>query len=205
MFKKRTLVSLLAVGSFALAACSTEDGDMDTTTPAVEEQEETTDEKTATEETVTEETDVLENDYENIKVTPEEAFDTFMDKYPDAKVKKVQLEQEMGGYVYKVEGFEGTMEYEIEIDPFDGSITKELSETDDDMDDMEITREHVEKVKMLVDEALADAGAEARLEEWTIEMDDGRAELDIDIDKKGLDDEEHTYDVETGELIEIDR
>lgn len=191
MFKKKTLLSLLTVGMLGLTACSTNDGDIDVDdpNPVVEEQEET---------------DVAAKDYEEILVSPEEAFDIYMDKHPTTLVKKVQLDKDLGKFVYKVEGFEENMEYELKIDSMDGSVIKEYSEADHDMDEMEITRDHVMKVVALIDEALTDAGPEAKIEEWTIEMDDGITQLDIEIDKKGLENEERTYNVDTGKLVEID-
>lgn len=201
MFKKKTLLSLLAVVTLTLTGCSTNNGEVDVadTTPAVEEQEET-----VTEETTTEETDVSASEYDNVKITPAEAFDIYMDKHPTTLVKKVQLDKDLGNFVYKVEGFEANMEYELKIDPIDGSIIKEHSESDNDMDEMEIKRDHVMKVATIVDEALTDAGPDAKVEEWTIEMDDGIPQLDIEIDKKGLENEERTYNVDTGQLVEID-
>ena len=206
MFKKKIFLPLLVVLALALTACTTDDGDVvepepDTTAP-IEEQEETTGDEEVPE--VKEDMDASADEYADIKVKPEEAFDTYMEKYPTTKVKKVQIDKEMGKYVYNVEGFEGNKEYELKIDPIDGTITKEHMETDDDMDDMEITRVNVEKVMAIVDKAIAEAGEGAKLEEWTIDMDDGKTKLDVEIDKKGFDNVEHTYDVETGELVEID-
>lgn len=201
MFEKKTFLSIFAVSALALTACGTsgEVTDSDTTPPAVEEQEE----DTSTDDVTTEETTETADDYMNITIQPEEAFDIYQDKYPDVTITQIQLDKDMGSYVYKVEGFEGTTEYELKIDPIDGAILKEDMDTDDDIDEA-ITRENVTKVKALVDQALADIGDDAKLEEWTLDMDDGIAKLEIEFDKKGMDDEEHTYNVETGELIEID-
>lgn len=190
MFNKKTLLPLmLLILALLLTAC---------TTDTVEE------EPAAQEEMDQAKEERVEDENGDIKTNPEEAFDIYMEKHPTSKVKKVQLEKEMGKYVYSVEGFEGNTEYEIEINPMDGSITKEHTETDKDMDDREITRASVEKVQALVDKALAEAGEDASLEEWTIEMDDAGVELEIEIDQKGFDKRELTYNVETGELVEMD-
>lgn len=188
MFNKKKLLSLLALGTLGLTACSANNGDqaVEDTTPAVEEQEET-----AT-------TD------EEIKITPAEAFDIYMEKHPTTLVKKIQLDKDLGKFIYKVEGFETNMEYELEIDPIDGRILKEYSEADNDMDELEIKRDHVMKVATIVEEALTEVGPDAEIEEWTIEMDDGIVQLAIEIDKEGLENEERTYNVDTGKLVEID-
>lgn len=210
MFKKNTLLSLLAVSALALTACGTNDGttEPDVNEPAVEGQEESAADETTTEES-TDDTEVevaspTADDYANLTLQPEEAFDIYQDQYPNAKITQIQLDKDMGNFVYKVEGFEDKREIELKIDPIDGTILKEDTDQDDDMDDLPITRDQVTKIKALVDEALTDAGADTQLEEWTLDMDDGIPTLEIELDKKGMDDEERTYNVETGVLLEID-
>lgn len=195
------LISLSAVGLLAACGNST---DTDNTKPPVEKQEENTTEESSTD--VEEEVVETPNndDYTNLTVKPEEAFDVYQDKYPNAKITQVQLDQDMGNFVYKVDGFEGTTEYELKIDPMDGTILKEDTDKDDDLDEMEITREQVEKVMDLVDKALSEAEDGASLKEWTIDADDGLVKLEVELDLDGFDDQEHTYDIETGELLEID-
>ena len=86
----------------------------------------------------------------------------------------------------------------------DSSIIKESTDTDDDQDEMEITREQVAKVMDLVDLSLSEAGEDAKLKEWTIDGDDGMVKLEVEMDTDGLADMEYTYNIETGELIEKD-
>lgn len=199
MLNKKSLLSLVALSSFALAACDATDDltDNDTMTPPVEETE-----KDAN---VDEQNDSsTSDDYTNIAVMPEEIYDIFLDNYPEALVTKIQLDKEMNEFVYKVEGYEGKTEYELKINPMDSSIIKESTDTDDDHDEMEITREQVAKVMDLVDLALSEAGEEAKLKEWTIDEDDGIIKLEVEMDTDGLADMEYTYNIETGELIEKD-
>lgn len=199
MLNKKSLLSLIALSSFALAACDTTDDltENDTATPPVEETEEDAN--------VDEQNDSsTSDDYTNIAVMPEEIYDIFLDNYPEALVTKIQLDKEMNEFVYKVEGYEGKTEYELKINPMDSSIIKESTDTDDDHDEMEITREQVAKVMDLVDLALSEAGEEAKLKEWTIDEDDGIIKLEVEMDTDGLADMEYTYNIETGELIEKD-
>ena len=86
----------------------------------------------------------------------------------------------------------------------DATILKENTDKDDDLDEMEITREQVEKVMDLVDKALSEAEDGATLKEWTIDADDGLVKLEVELDVDGFDDQERTYNIETGELLEID-
>lgn len=199
MLNKKSLLSLVALSSFALAACDATDDltDNETMIPPVEETEEDAN--------VDEQNDSsTSDDYTNIAVMPEEIYDIFLDNYPEALVTKIQLDKEMNEFVYKVEGYEGKTEYELKINPMDSSIIKESTDTDDDHDEMEITREQVAKVMDLVDLALSEAGEEAKLKEWTIDEDDGIIKLEVEMDTDGLADMEYTYNIETGELIEKD-
>ncbi len=194
MIKKKTLLSLLTIGTFALTACDTVDDvvDMDLD-PTTEQTDETTKETTA-------------DDYANVTVQPEEVFDIFLDNYPNTKITQIQLDKDMGSFVYKVEGFEGDTEYELEINPVDSTIVREDMDTEfDGIDDLEITREHAEKVMDLVDQALADAEADTTVKEWTLDMDDGIAKLEVELDQPGFDDIEYTFNVDTGEIIERDQ
>lgn len=196
MFKKKRLLSLVAVSSLALAACGTTDdsSDADDATLPVAEQEDTTSENP---------TDDVKNE-ENETMDPVEAFDIFLDKYPNAKVTQIELEKDMDSFQYKVEGFEENTEYELKIDPTDGAIIKESIDTDDDHDDGEITREQTEKITGLVDQALADVEEDATLKEWQLDVDDGIVKLEIELNKPGLEDIEYKFNVDTGELIEKD-
>lgn len=210
MFKKNTLLSLLAVSVLTLAACGINGGDADpdTTMPEIEEQQDTSADDTTTDETSDDTDTAVESptadDTMNLTLQPEEAFDIYQDKYPNATITQIQLDKDMGSYVYKVDGFEGNKEFELKIDPMDGTILKEDTDRESDMDDLAITREQVLKVMALVEQAFADAGEGVQVKEWTLDMDDGIAKLDVELDTKGIGDEERTYNVDTGKLIEID-
>lgn len=194
MFRKTWFLSLVLILAFSLTAC-------DNTPAEVEEEKD----QTEVNETVEEETTASVG-YEDIKISPLEAYEIYMEKYPDAKITQIQLDKDFGSYVYKVEGLDTDTEYELILNPVNGEITKENSEKeyDNDYDEGEITKAHLEKIDELVNSALKDAGEGAVIEEWTLESDDGRVILEIEIDKKGIDDVEYKYDVETGELVEKD-
>lgn len=208
MHKKRIFLPLMIVLILLLTACTTDNINPkpNTNTPPVENQEQTTGDTAKDGTTVdnNKDADISKNEYKNIKIKPEEAFDIYMEKYPNTKVKELQLDKEKDQYIYKVKGFEGNKEYEVKIDPINGTIIKEYTETDRDKDHKEIIRANVEKVMAMVDKAITDSGEDSSLEEWTIDIDDGKVKLEVEINKKGLENEERTYDVETGELLDID-
>ena len=183
MLKKRSILPLLVVLVLTLTACTTDDVDVPDVDVYVER---------------------IEN-YEDVKIKPEEAFDNYMEKYPNTMVTKVELDKNLGSYMYKVEGFDSEKEYEIKIHPGNGEVTKAGEEKylidDDDKEDL-ITKENVDKVQALVDKSLIDAGEDVKLKEWTLDVDDGIAVLEVEIDVKGSNDIEYKYNVETGNLLE---
>ena len=146
MFMKKWFLPLMLVLLLSLAACTTNDVDSkpDTDAPPVEDVKKTSDDDEASAVDNKDE-DVLEDEYTNIKIKPEEAFDIFMEKYPTSKITKVKLDKEMGKFVYNLEAFERNKEYEVKIDSVNGNIIKEYMQTDDDTDDMEITKVNDEK------------------------------------------------------------
>lgn len=213
MLKKKLFLPIMMGLILTLTAGNTDDVEVEPNpdTPPVEDETtgDTTDEATE-EDSVKNQTDeklsndVLENNYE-IKIRPEEVFDIYMEKHPDTKVRKIQLDEDNNKYIYKIKGYAGSDEYEVKIDSSNGDIIKEETDREDDLDENgEITKENVKKIEELVNKVLSDAGENSRLDEWTLKAKKGRAELEIEVDREGADDFEHTYDVETGELLEMD-
>lgn len=88
----------------------------------------------------------------------------------------------------------------------DATILKEDTDTDkdDDLDEMEITREQAWKGHGFNIKPLSEAEDGAIKREWTIDVDDGLVKLEVELDVDGFDDQERTYNIETGELLEID-
>ena len=221
MLKKKIFLPIMVGLILTLTACSTDDVEVEANpdTPPVEDEttgditDDTTDETTddiTEEDSVKSQTDeevsndILENNY-GIKIRPEEVFDIYMEKHPDTKVRKIQLDEDNNKYIYKIKGYAGSDEYEVKIDSLNGDIIKEETDREDDLDENgEITKENIKKIEELVNKVLNDAGENSRLDEWTLKAKNGRAELEIEVDRSGADDFEHTYDVETGELLEID-
>lgn len=220
MFNKKTLLSLLVLSSLTLTACGTtgEDSNLDNTTPPIEEQDDTgtndgdTDQTTDNATNDTQDTTQIPSGdvSDSISVKPEETFDIFLEKYPDAKITHIKLNRKMDSFIYEVEGFEGDTEIELKIDPIDGAIITEDRDREKDRDrdhheNEAITREQVEKASDLIDKTLVDAGEGATLKEWKIQVDDGVTKLEIELGEPGFGDVEYKYNLDTGELIEKDR
>jgi uncharacterized membrane protein YkoI len=142
--------------------------------------------------------------YEEIVLTPVEAFDIYAELYPDKLVSKIELDKYFGSYIYKVTGYKEDTEVEIKIDPVNGDVIDTETELEIDLDRERITIDEVEKIQEFLDKAVLDAGANAMVDEWTLEWDDGNLQLEIDVDLSASMDIDYTYNIITGELIEKD-
>lgn len=138
--------------------------------------------------------------YINLELIPEDAYDIFKDKYPNAKVKRIELDKESGSYVYEIEGLSNNMEYEVKINPFDGQIIKVDEDHDDDMLNNEIKREDLAKIPVLLKEAVEDVKDGYQLKDWNIEVDDDIVEIEIEFIGSG-NKIEYKYNLRSGQLI----
>lgn len=193
MLKKKWIIPLILVLALTITACA------NNTTP---NENNGTDQGTQGNAS---ETNTISNaPYEDIKLTPEEAFNTFKEEYPAAKVDELELDFDDGFYYYKVEGYDDIKEYELKINTSDGTVTK--NEKDDKSNSTgEITVEDVRKIEALLDKAISDAGDDYRIKEWVLDTDDSKVIFKIEVVNSNGDDIEYKYDVDTGDLIKKDQ
>ena len=143
--------------------------------------------------------------YKDIKLTPGEAFNVYVKKYPKVKVNKLALDLDLGSYVYEMEGYENTNKYELKIEPVEGKILREEQKKRDDNDtEGEITIENVNKIQELIDKALQDAGNSYKVNEWELKSEKGKSIFDIEVVDVNDNDIEYKYNINTMELIEKD-
>lgn len=200
--KKKSILAILFILllSFTMVACSNETEDTSTQDEVgnvVDEAKESVEDAAK---------DVEDNvrsvNYQDIKITPEEAFDKYMELHPGSKIKEIGLDKELMDYEYVIEGYDNENEYEVKIDPLDGSIKEDKTdEFDLDSDDEkdEITKIHLAKVDVFIEKAMEEDGSNSELDEWNISIDDRRIVLDIEIGAT-----EYSYDLESEKLIEKD-
>lgn len=146
------------------------------------------------------EEEVRDMNYEDITLTAEDVFDKFMELHPDAKIKEIDLDKELMEYQYVVEGYDNENDYEVKINPVNGEVISDDSETVDlDDEDEEIKKEHLANVDSIIEKAKAEDGSDSELDEWNISVEDGKVVMDVEI---GL--TEYSYDMETETLLEKD-
>lgn len=147
----------------------------------------------------------VSDDNSGIAIHAEEAINIFLEKYPEAKIDELSFEKEGSTFYHKIEGYDGSSEYELVIDAKDGSIIKEEVDGDDDDDDNEaLNLDLVKDIQSLIDMALADAGSDYYFKSYDVDYDDGINKLEVELKKESGEDLEYKYNLETKELIEKD-
>lgn len=208
-----------------LAACDDADDTLDTT-PVEEETTETDNgdtadnqteddvdevEETAEEEADTED-DTVEEDatdedssitdsrgLENMSfaVSLDDAIDLFYETFgsEDINIEEIQFERDDNRFVYEFEGWDESNEYELDIDAETGDIIKQEQDDNDDTEDI-LDLEGIISPQEAMDIALEAAGS-GYVEEWKLEVEDGRTIYEIDIEEG--DDQE--VDAQTGDVL----
>lgn len=197
--KKWLFLIVTLVLSLGIVGCAnnTPIGDLDI-------EEKVDDLKDATSDTIKDAKDnVRDIHYEDITVSPEEAFDKFMALHPDAKIEEIELDKELMTYQYVIKGYDDIYEYKIKMNPVDGKVSYDHSEARDVDDDDDITtiitKDLLAKIDRIIDQAKIEDGSNSQLDEWTISSDDGRILMAIEIGAM-----EYSYDMATEKLIEKD-
>ena len=137
---------------------------------------------------------------DKIKITPGNAFDVYVEEYPNTTVKEVELELDGNIYVYKVEGYDDEREYKVYVDAVDGEITQ-IKEKFFQGKHKEITKESANKIQAVVDQALQAAGANSALHEWTLDIKNRELVLTLEIRLEDGSEIEYKYDLDTATLL----
>lgn len=130
-----------------------------------------------------------------IKLSQTDAINKFHEKYKDKDVKEIDLEQENGNYVYTVDGFDRTHEYEVKVNATTGKILSsktekadldELNEKALDVDNLisraEATKIAEKKVKGTADKW--DLKQSGKNTVWEVEVADGTTKHEVQINAK---------------------
>lgn len=195
MRNKISFIILIIVLSLALTACSIDNTQKN---PAPENPNIV---NQPTDKDITDDNLVQEGEEEIIM--PMAAINIYVEKYPNNKIKEIGLDNNLGVYTYKIEGYKNGIEYEMKIDAVNGDILYEENKKEDDLDKYgDISKSDVENIGQYVNKVLENAGHGTILDEWTLKAKNGRKLLEIEVDLSNGTDIERTYDIETGELVE---
>lgn len=119
----------------------------------------------------------------SIKISQSTAVKKFKARY-NAQIESINLEKEKGRYVYEIEGFSSTREYEMKINASSGKVISAHSE-----------RENTSKKKALnlnktISRSTATKIAQNRVPgskaiEWTLERENSRSVWEVTVSKNG--------------------
>lgn len=138
--------------------------------------------------------------YDDLTITPEDAFDSFIELHPGSKIEEISLDKNLMEYHYVVEGYDANHEFEVKINPVNGKIISDDFEAIDwDDEKYEITKADLAKVTIIIEKAKKEDGNHSNLDEWKISEDDGKMVMEVEIGKV-----EYSYDLETESLIKKD-
>lgn len=196
--------------SLALVACAgdndTTDNTSDDTSMPVStdesievvpyEDESTSDETTSNE--------VMDMDEES-KLSPMEVVDKAKEGYEDYELESISYDMDDGEY-YEVTLFMDNNEVSMHVDPMTGEIIKKEEEMDDDTKTA-LDEKYLDNIQEHLDKAIEDADADGNMhyiDEWSLEMEDGRALLETEVFEKESKKEAYTYkiDPEDGKVLE---
>ena len=144
--------------------------------------------------------------YNYAEVSPLDAFDVFMNAHPGAKITEVKFETKKDELQYKVEGYDDSSKYELRVNAVSGEVISDKTKSLDKKhkEDGIITGEDIAKVNGLVVKAMEETGGNLKFKKWSLEDEDGILEFEIEFKNEKGKDIEYTYNLRTGELIEID-
>lgn len=119
MYKKLATVGVAVLLVGALSACGSND-DKDTSS------------NSSSQETTTSKSDNNESlQNKSFDMSYEDAINAFKEKHGDAEISSVELEENLGKYVYKVDGISNDNEYEMK---FNAETKEQLSDETDKLD-----------------------------------------------------------------------
>lgn len=147
-------------------------------------------------------TDVNREPLPEVGKTMEEAVDIFHDHFKDGSIniKSIKLDFFNEALDYVIEGFKDGNEYELRIAAPNGEVVEEKTDKDDDSDEKALDLKNIITAKEAMEKALEGQKEGAWVVEYELEIDDGKAVYDIDVEN-GTD---VKIDATTGEVIDKD-
>lgn len=141
---------------------------------------------------------------ETIKISLPDAIAAFEEIYPNAAITSIDLEDSLGSYSYKIQGIEGTKEFDIRVDADSGEVTKEREEKVDRDDQGE---DNALDLKDLISLEEATEIAEGTVKdgeaiEWSLEKELATTYWEITIKTGLLSENTVKINAQTGDVLE---
>ena len=206
MEKRYKLASALLSASLVMAACGGADENPDSSEvdEVVEENEEFASTEESTEESNSQSSGSTGDTIapEDLNHDAEEAVNAASENF-DGELVEVELDNEDGQWLYKVDMESESEEYEAKLSVDDLSVVEEQTESDDDFN----TDEHFSYGDAVpAEEAVQTAMDETNgeLEGWTLDKDDDQLQYEVDMKNGDNEDSDVTINAENGEIVETD-
>ena len=121
-----------------------------------------------------------------IKVSQKSAVKKFQAKYKKAKIESISLEKEKGRYVYEIDGFSTTREYDMKINASTGKTISSHSEKLDRDD----RNKKALNLKKTISRSTATKIAQKKVPgskatEWTLDREGSRSVWEVTVTKNG--------------------
>lgn len=221
---KTKIFGLALATTLALAACNSDGGSEEDTddagTPA-EPVEDTQDDNQTDDDSSSEDGDDSNDDnsgsedssdssetsseaiaIDDVNLSPEDAIEIAQGEF-DGDLHEVQLDQDRGDWVYKVDLRSADEEAEVTINQETEEVVDVRTDSEDDDEEEILDYSSVSSIDEAFEVASSDAGG-GDISEWTLSMDDGRAEYDIDLLYEN-EIYEYTIDAESLEILDSER
>lgn len=123
----------------------------------------------------------------------------------EGDIHEISFEKDGDSWVYKVDLNNGSEESEVVVEHDTEEVIDVRTEQDDDDDNQDevIDYNSLNEAYDAIDEAIADLGG-GEVKEWSLSMDDGTPEYDIDLEYEGQT-HEYTINAETLEILESEQ
>lgn len=207
MKKKNTLLAMVLVTSMVLASCgSNEANDTNDKASTNVESTESLSKDNSMDSNSSDANSSNLDESKDQSLSPEDAEDLFVEKYPNAKIKSIEFEEISG--VYKFEAYDNGEEFEASIN----KDTKELNEgkrekDNEDNDEKSLDSVSLKDATISVEDAInksieASNNSDAKLDSWSLSYDDDTQKLFYDIElNTGNDDNDFEIDATDGTVV----
>lgn len=211
MLKKKWMVTSFLVLALGLTACTEGDGlndqSADDNPPIEDNNVDETDDNNENVDNNTNYEDDQEVDpgfsgkYGEIMIV-NDAYDIFTGKNAEAKLEQIELDYDDGVYLYEIKGFDEDMVYKMKINAITGELVK-YKEESEKREKQYLSEEYLNTVEEYLNKAIQGAGDDIEYLEWDLEIENGRPEIEIEVERTSGQ-VEYTYDLESGKLLEKD-
>lgn len=140
-----------------------------------------------------------------VKLSQSSAIKKFHAKYKSAKIESITLEKENGRYVYEIEGYTSTREYDMKINAASGKVISHHSEK---MDRDDRAEKKAINLKKAISRSTASKIAQKKISgskavEWTLDRSGKRTVWDVTVTKNGKE-SEVKIDAHSKKVLSVD-